>query len=97
MKYPHLVFPNLNDSTILLSLNIAWKSSLRFSQNRRDEWVITTFTTQSISTQIAFAGTTKLSILCVDLTVLIGFDELDTPDLLSLPLGHEKYLLFHNL
>ena len=50
------------------------------------------FKTQSISAQIALAGTTKLSILCVDLIALTGFDELDTPDLLSLPSGHEKKL-----
>ena len=64
MKHPHLVFPNLNDSAILLSLNIAWKGLLRFSQNWRDEWVITTFKTQSISARIADAGTTKLCTLC---------------------------------
>ena len=37
---------------------------------------------------MAFSGATKLSILCVDLIVLIGSDELDPPDLLSLPSGH---------
>ena len=90
MKYPHLVFPNLNDSAISMSLKIAWKSSLRLSQNQRYEWVITTFKNQSISARIAFAGTTKFSIFCVDLIALIGFDEPDAPDLLSLSSGREK-------